>query len=201
MCNKYALKGIALGMLAALIVGLGIVPVLARGGDPLLLPMNQTLASPSGPQAFGGSAPLVIPAAAFTSDGFDPDGFFFSFSGGYVNGDGTTCLKAPAYLPKGAHVYAVYASLYDNASGSIAVNLRRVNRSTGVTKVMASMSTTSDSTSIQNWPDFSISYPDISYPAYAYYITTCLNSADHRLYSVRIYYHEYWAYLPLVLRE
>ena len=70
-----------------------------------------------------------------------------------------------------------------------------------MTNVMASMSTTSDSTSIQNWPDFSISYPDISYPEYAYYITTCLNSADHRLYSVRIYYHEYWAYLPLVLRE
>jgi hypothetical protein len=195
------LKGFALGMLAALIVGLGIVPVLARGGDPLLLPMNQALASHAGSQAFGGSAPLVIPAAAFTSDGFDPDGFFFSFAGGYVNGDGSACLKAPVYLPKGAVVYRTYASLYDNASGNVTVNLRRVNRSTGATNVMASMSTTSDSTSIQNRPDLSISYPDISYPTYAYYVTTCLSSADHRLYSVRIYYHEYWVYLPLVLRE
>ncbi len=28
----------------------------------------------------------------------------------------------------------------------------------------------------------------ISYPTYAYYVTTCLNYADHRLYSVCIYY-------------
>jgi hypothetical protein len=201
MC-KDALKGLVLGVLAAVIVALGIGPALARGGDQNRPPANQALVSPAGPQAFGGSAPLVIPAAAFTSDGWDPDGFFFSFSGGYVNGDGSACLKAPVYLPKGAVVYRTYASLYDNdSSGSITVNLRRVNKSTGATNVMASMSTTSDSTSIQNRPDLSISYPEIEYPLYAYYATTCLKSADHRLYSVRIYYHEYWVYLPLVLRE
>jgi hypothetical protein len=200
MC-KDAVKGLALGVLAAVIVALGMAPVVARGGDQHLPPTNQALASPAGPQGFGGPAPLVIPAAAFTSDGFNPDGFFFSFGGGYINGHGTACLKAPVYLPKGAVVDRVYASIYDNASGNVSVNLRRVNRSTGATNVMASMSTTSDSTAIQNRPDLSINYPKIEYPTYAYYATTCLNDANHRLYSVRVYYAEYWVHLPLVLRD
>ena len=143
----------------------------------------------------------VIPAAAFTSDGFDPDGFFFSFAGGYINGDGSACLKAPAYLPDGAIVTWVYASIYDNADGDVTVNLQRVNRSTGATNAMASVSTSSNSTSIQQRYDSSISYPDIDYPDYAYYVTTCLDYADHRIYSVRIYYYEYFIYLPLVLRN
>jgi hypothetical protein len=125
----------------------------------------------------GYQSPLVIPAADFSSDGTDPDGFFFSFAGGYVNGDGSACLKAPAYLPKGAHVVSVYASLYDNASGNVAVNLRRVNRSTGETNVMATANTSSDSTSIQQRGDTTINYPDVSYPTYAYYVTTCLSHA------------------------
>jgi hypothetical protein len=136
----------------------------------------------------GYQSPLVISAADFSSDGFDPDGFFFSFAGGYINGDGSACLKAPAYLPKGATITSLYASLYDNADGNVTVNLRRVNRSTGATNVMASASTSSNSTSIQQRSDTSISYPDISYPTYAYYVTTCLSYANHRVYSVRIYY-------------
>jgi hypothetical protein len=136
----------------------------------------------------GYQSPLVISAADFSSDGFDPDGFYFSFAGGYINGDGSACLKAPAYLPQGATVTSVYASLYDNASDDVTVNLRRVNRSTGATDVMASVSTASNSTSIQQRGDTSISYPDISYPTYAYYVTTCLSYANHRVYAVRIYY-------------
>lgn len=134
------------------------------------------------------SSPLVITAADFSSDGNDPDGFYFDFAGGYVNGNGTACLKAPAYLPHGAIVDSVYASLYDNAAGNVMVNLRRVNVSTGGSDAMASFGTSSDSTSIQDSSDATISYPEVSYPTYAYYVTTCLNYADHRLYSVRIYY-------------
>jgi hypothetical protein len=136
----------------------------------------------------GYQSPLVIPAADFSSDGDDPDGFFFNFAGGYINGDGSACLKAPAYLPKGATISSVYASLYDNASGDVTVNLRRVNRSTGATNKMATVSTTSNSTNIQQRSDISINYPTVSYPTYAYYVTTCLSYANHRIYSVRIYY-------------
>jgi len=136
----------------------------------------------------GYTSPLVIPAAAFTSDGGDPDGFFFDFGGGYVNGSGTACLKAPAYLPNGSIITSVNAFLYDNASGNVTVNLRRVNVDTGTSNEMANPGTVADSTAIQQRSDTTIAYPEISYPDYAYYVTTCLNYADHRLYSVHIYY-------------
>ena len=138
--------------------------------------------------AAGYASPLVVPAADFSDDGNDPDGFFFDFAGGYVNGDGTACLKAPAYLPDGATVTDVFASLYDNAAGNVMVNLRRVDVVSGSTDVMASFGTAFDSTDIQQVGDGTISYPAGSHPADAYYLTICLNYAEHRLYSVRIYY-------------
>ena len=140
-------------------------------------------------QAAYGS-PLVISAAAFRNDGSDPDGYFFDFSGGYINGNGTACLMAPAYLPNGVTVTSMHASLYDNATGNIAVYLRRVDVSDGTSDVLATVSTATDSTAIQTRSDTSINYADISYPLYAYYLTTCLNYSDHRLDSVRIYYME-----------
>ncbi len=131
---------------------------------------------------------LVIPAADFSSDGFDPGGFFFDFAGGYVDGRNTACLKAPAYLPDGVTVSEMWTSLYDNASGGVVVNLRRVHNYTGVTNVMAAASTSTDSTSIQTPGDSSISFAEVSHPYYSYYVDTCLSSSNHRLYSVRIYY-------------
>jgi len=136
----------------------------------------------------GYTSPLVIPAATFSNDGTDPDGFFFDFNGGYVNGSGTACLKAPAYLPNGVTITSVNASLYDNDPGNVTVNLRRVSVDTGTSNVMANPGTVADSTVIQQRNDTTITYPEISYPDFAYYVTTCLNSANHRLYSVHIYY-------------
>jgi hypothetical protein len=136
----------------------------------------------------GYTSPLVIPAADFSDDGNDPDGFYFDFAGGYINGDGTACLKAPVYLPNGVVVTSVWASLYDNAPGSVMVRMRRVDVSSGTSNVMASLGTESDSTAIQQRSDSSIGDAQIDYPSYAYYLTVCLNYAGHRLYSVRIYY-------------
>lgn len=203
MCNKDASRGFVLGTLAALIVAcLGIAPVLAYNGDQLPPGANHTLApQPRAPQAFGGSSPLVLPAAAFTDNGDDPDGFRFSITGGYVDGYGSACLKAPVYLPKGITVYAVDAALYDNGPGQIYLELRRVDRFTGATNVMANLYTDSDSTSIQHPSDLSIQYREIGdlYSTYAYYLTTCLNNADNRLYAVRIHYYSYRHYLPVIL--
>lgn len=197
MYNNRELQGFALGALAAIIVvGLGVAPVLALAGDGLG-PPPQT----DGLEGFGGSSPLVIPAAAFTSDGNDPDGFYFDFAGGYVNGDGTACLKAAAHLPHGATVTSVHASLYDNASGNIMVNLRRVDEVSGSSDVMVSFGTAVNGTSIQQVADESINFPEVSYPGYAYYVTTCLNYAEHRLYAVQIYYDRYLLSLPIVLRN
>jgi hypothetical protein len=202
MNEKNALRGFFMGVLAALIVvGLGITPVLAQSGNRGAVVTNRP-SGPlvEGPQGFGGKSPLVVPAAAFTSDGGDPDGFHFDFAGGYVNGDGTACLKAPVHLPAGAVVNSVYASLYDNAPGNIMVNLRRIDVSTGANDVVATLGTESDSTAIQHLNDSDIDHAYIVYPDYAYYLTTCLNYADHRLYSVRVYYDEFAVFLPIVLK-
>jgi len=135
-------------------------------------------------------SPLVIPAADFSSDGGFPDGFFFDFETGYLQGDGFACLKAPAYLPHGVTVDYVGASLYGNATGSVTVNLKRVDVVSGAVVTMATLGTPWDSTDIQSVGDNDIDYAEISYPAYADFLTICLSSADHRLYSVRIYYTE-----------
>lgn len=39
----------------------------------------------------------------------------------------------------------------------------------------------------------------VSHPTYTYYLTTCLNSADYRLYSVRICIVAHRVFRPFVL--
>lgn len=143
-----------------------------------------------------GPAPLVIPAAAFSPDGHDftsgNANYFFPFSSGYVQGGPNAygCLMAPAYLPNGVTVQEMWSSVYDNdASFNVFVTLWRVDNFTGTpAEIMAQVVTESDSTSIQALLDASIVGPVVEYPTYSYYVTTCLQSADIRLYSVRLYF-------------
>lgn len=138
------------------------------------------------------SSPLVIPGADFRSDGFDPDSTFFSFGSGYARGENVnSCMMAPAYVPNGATIEEVYASVYDNDATSgvnIWVKLYRVSNYSGAVDTMANMETMSESSSVQVMSDTSISYPNVQYPDYSYYVGVCLESSDTRLYSVRIYY-------------
>lgn len=175
------------------------------------------IASASAPAAVEGAPPktvalasaesevLVIPAAAFSSDGYDANSFFFTFSGGYIRGtdahDG--CVKAPVYLPKWARVYEAWASVYDNDSTyNLSADVRRVDNFTGAAAVMANMVTSGASSYIQTPYDFSITNPLILYPDYSYYVTTCLLSSNIRLYSVRIWYHQpNSTYLPILLQK
>lgn len=136
------------------------------------------------------SSPLVIPAADFSSDGFDPDSFRFSFIGGYMTGQNVNnCQQAPAYLPAGAAVSNLFVSLYDNdAANDLALEVRRVNNFNGQSDTMASVKSTGASGTLKSLNDASIANPTIVYPDYSYYVTTCLASNQLRFYSVRIYY-------------
>ena len=188
-------------VVVAIVMGLGIAPLLAYASERWEL-FAHNLADPLADEPAGtGLSLLVIPAAAFSSDGGFPDDFFFDFETGYLRGDNFACLKAPVYLPHGAVIDSIYASLYDNAYGNVAVTLRRVDVVSGSMEIMAAAGTTTDSTSIQQKEDITISYPEVSYPRYAYFLTTCLSSADHRVYSVRIYYAAHRVFLPMVLRD
>ena len=138
-------------------------------------------------------SPLIIPGADFRSDGFDPPSMWFSFWGGYLQGGNiNTCMMAPAYLPNGATVYDIYASVVDNdASANVWINLYRVDNYDGSVDVMAQMATTDayaapDIISLEDYP---IDYPLVEYPTYSYYVGTCMSSSSIRSYSVRLWYY------------
>lgn len=137
--------------------------------------------------------PLVIPAADFRSDGTKPDSIFFTFLGGYMEGNSQNygCVMAPAYLPNGAEVYEVWASARDNsASYNLYINLFRIDNSSGTVNLMASLETTGESANIQFPADLTVDYSSVSYPSYSYYVTTCLSDSSQELYSVRIWFNE-----------
>jgi hypothetical protein len=203
MFNSAAFRGFFLGGLAAMLLALAFAPVLAFGATattPVAAPAKPEVPQP---QNFGGRSPLVIPAAAFRSDGFAPSGVGFYFTTGYQTGNGTNgaCVMAPAYLPKFAIMHEMFASLYDNdAANNVTVQLWRVNNYTGATDLLAQAGTTLTDTAILTPYDASIQYPVVTYPDYSYYVTTCLPTSLLRLYSVRIYYDPYNVYLPAILR-
>jgi hypothetical protein len=136
------------------------------------------------------SSPLVIPAAAFSADGFLPNSFFFDFTGGYITGTAASygCVMAPVNLPNGATIDRICATIYDNSSSHLQLNLWRVHYSTGATTLMATVETTGTSTNVYTECDSSVLEPLVDYPTYAYYVTTCL-ADEERIYSIRIYYN------------
>ena len=156
-------------------------------GDPPVEPGTDILA-PTGDY----NSPLTIAAAQFIHDGFAPTSYWFSFADGYIRGANNlqnACMEAPVYLPNGAVLDSFYAYLLDNdASLNVTVNLRRVRTLTGVGEVLGDVSTSGQPNTIQYLGDTTISPNNVS-DLYAYYITTCLNSDNIRLYGVRIFYH------------
>ena len=141
---------------------------------------------------FGGSSPLVIPAAAFATNGNYDDTYFFHPFEGSMRGKSATdgCVHAPAYLPQGAEVFQVYASVLDeDAAADVYIDLKRSNNyAYHDADTMASAHTNGSSSVIQSIFDESISHALVSYPRFHYWVQLCLPSADTKLYSVRIYF-------------
>ncbi len=135
----------------------------------------------------------VVPGAAFNHDGFfatDPYAFWFFL--GAIQGPAANpwgCIMAPAHVPGDANIYQLWAGLYDNeATQTVSVALSRVNNFSGVRDVMAEVTTSANSTAIQNLGDNSVSYPEVVFPDYSYYVTGCLYNGNHALYSARVWY-------------
>jgi hypothetical protein len=136
-------------------------------------------------------SPLVIPAADFTADGANPDSLYFPFSGGYFQGDSENygCMVAPAYLPDGATITDMFATVYDDdTTYNFSISLRRVDNFAGGTDTMATASSSGDYAGLTTINDATIDDPLIVSPDYSYYVTTCALSGNMRLYSVRLYY-------------
>lgn len=143
-----------------------------------------------GPEAnpSGYSSPLVIPAADFRHDGNAPENYFFPFGSGRIYARNTTsCLMAPAYLPNGADVYQLWASVVDEEATDITVYLRRVDNFNGTVDTMGVASSSGTSPNIDSISDLSIDFSVVDYPTYSYYVTSCL-PLDSDIYSVRLWY-------------
>ncbi len=141
------------------------------------------------------SSVYVLPVADFRSDGFNPDGFFFSFFGGNIYGKDEvtsgTCLMAPVYFPDGVTITDLYATVIDNdAAVQISLRLYRLDNYSGDVVEIGNAQTTYEyvNPNLTTIYDSSILNPDVSYPDFSYYVGTCINDSDIHLYSVRIYY-------------
>ena len=145
-------------------------------------------------KGFGGGSPLVISAAAFTTNGNYDDTYFFHPFNGAMRGKSSTdgCVQAPVYLPRGAKIFQIYASILDEDAGSdVYLSLMRSdNLAYHDADEMASANTNGSSSTIQTPFDETISFPDIDYPRYHYWVGLCLPSADTQLYSVRVYFDD-----------
>ena len=195
MRDTQAFKGFALGMMVALVCTLGALPVFARATSSA---GQATRLGPQGNEFT--SSPLMIPAAAFVYDGYAPTSYWFSFADGYLagNSEANGCMEAAVYLPSLAHLDGFYVYLYDNDAGTnVTATLHRVRTTTGVGQVLATVSTNGADTNIQYLGTNNVNPDDVS-NLYAYYVTTCLSSANTRLYGARVFYHINRIYLPHV---
>jgi len=137
-------------------------------------------------------SPLVIPAADFRDDGYDPIGaMFFHFIGGRLanNSDATgSCVMAPAYLPHGSTVTEMWTSYTDSDAGQDAwLRLYRIDHYSGIVEIMAEVSTSGSSGAMINPVDYTVLFPSTSWD-YAYYLGGCGQSDLINLYSVRLWY-------------
>ncbi|MCD4749230.1 MAG: hypothetical protein K8R59_07640 [Thermoanaerobaculales bacterium] len=139
---------------------------------------------------FWGTSPLIIPAAAFASNGLAPLSSAFNFNGFVGGGTAYNCMQAPVYLPDHARVTRLYASISDMSSSDMSVSLiRATNLSYSSTTEMARVTSngnTSPTPTATFYGDSSITGPDISYPDYSYYVVACLPDYNFRLYQVEI---------------
>lgn len=162
------------------------------------LSSSAELANPESPETkatrgFPGDDILVVPAAAFKSDGNSPDSRFFPFGGGYFAGTLASygCMVAPVNLPDGVIIRQFFVSVYDNdATTSFSLNLMRTNNFDGSVDTLGTVQTTISGAfaGIEILNDPSIASSFVVRPDYSYYLTTCLFSSNIRLYSVRFHF-------------
>lgn len=200
---KQALPALAAGVLTAVLVFLGVGPVVARNALEIFYPnlteeQQVPPAAPAGP-AFYEENRFSVPAAAFSADGVNPDSARFVFdmgpllsgSGGYIVGNAQAygCVQAPVYLPHGESIQQLEANLYDNTSSfSVDLRLHRTNRSTGADDILISLTTGQAfaANSIQSLVATASTPMFVDNQNYHYYLRTCLQSSATALYGAAV---------------
>lgn len=132
----------------------------------------------------------VIGAADFKNDGVLPDGFFFSFFSGILRSKGeVVCMAAPVDPPDGSEIYQFWATVSDNdPNANIFLRLFAVDNYGETVTDMAYL-VSADSPNLQQLSDLTIVQPIVVYPAYSYFIGTCLSGTSINLISARVWWN------------
>lgn len=145
-------------------------------------------------KGFGGDSPMVISAAAFATNGNHDGTYYYHPFEGHMQGKSTTdgCVQAPLYLPEGAEISQLIASIIDEDSGAdVYVSLMRSdNYAYHDADTLGTANTGGSTASMQTPSDTTISHPLVTYPRYHYWVQLCLPSMDTKLYSVRVYFDD-----------
>lgn len=205
MIMKNSLPQFALGALTALAIVVALGWVVSPAWASSSAPRRSSASSvPAAPAGFDGQSPLNVPAASFRPDGNSTTHYYFGFLDGYMHGTdpaNKACVMAPVYLPVGAVIDRVYASVVDNeASPNWSMEFRRVNVLSGANVLLASFTTDSTGTGMKN-PGADLTANNVV-PSqyYSYYLGTCL-STNQRLYGARVYYDVNQVFTPLIERQ
>ncbi len=170
-------------VLAAAVATLGLAPVSeARDDDDV----------PANLKGFPATSPLVIPAAAFATNGSDPSSHRMVWFEGYLAGTALPggCVQAPAYLPDNTEITSFYISYIDEDGGqNFSVWLTRTtNTSVAPFLDLATITTSGSDPAVRTAWDTSIQQPIVNLPEYSYYVGACLPSSSTKLISARIYF-------------
>lgn len=132
----------------------------------------------------------VIPAAAFTHDGFEPSSSRFLANTGRIVGSDQTygCLVAPVYLPGDVEVVALWVSAIDEDSTfDVSMTLRKIS-SVSVSSVAMVTATTVGTPGLATAANPDVEDPMVMRETQSLYLTTCVPSRDLELLSARILY-------------
>jgi hypothetical protein len=134
------------------------------------------------------TSPMVVPAAAFATDGLPSRGWRFNVNG-YLYGSPSCDLIAPVYLPDGTTIVSVSATVKDSSDKRVRILLRRVNAysSPETTDDMADFSS-SGSGFQASLEAPAIENPVIDQTKYSYWLRVQLPDSNTQLYAVRVYY-------------
>jgi hypothetical protein len=143
-----------------------------------------------------GSGIEVVPIAAFKNDGDSGNGWFHSFSGGYIENQSSNlvCFIAPTYPPNGATLTGFRFSLTDDSpTNDLFVFLERVRLTTGVVDTIAggSLAGRDNPTAVEAVDNSMAPGTAVVSNAYAYYVDLCFDAntgPEIHLYGARVFY-------------
>jgi hypothetical protein len=145
-------------------------------------------------------SPLTLSAAAFRSDGYNPDELRHLTLYDQIQGQDNenAYAVAPVYLPHGATITSVGVGAFDGvgstgacshaAQRDVSVYLLRVDNYTGTLRQMSFQATTGQSADPQYLLDTEVEYNVVDYPTYSYYAVVKLCHSAQTLFTMQIYY-------------